>query len=438
MTSKAAGMSENWTQSSATRYPKGRLEMIDGHPASRPWHELKIACWLAAFACGCAQTESDGSSFAGGGGGIGGQSGGGTGAAPVVDPPGCIGTWTPIATSEPSPRKSHATLWTGTELLIWAGIPSKHASSYLYPPELSDGARYDPVANAFTPLPKTGKSRSHAFVGERQGEMIVFGGRQQQNSNGPYPVLDGFRMDLTTGATMPIDPVPDVDSLFTFGLVGDELVVRGNWSPAVWCRHSLGTSPWSCEPSPGYDAGPPGGWLDNRGDAVGGGEYFTWGGAKDGGTNPETGAFRYSPDTDAWTAMSTVGAPEPGILPSVTWLSDRLFVAGGSANGVLTHTAGFYDPATDTWTEVTPLPDLELGSEVGIVRAGERVVIWSHELARGFVYDMAEKTWTELCRTNAMPSDNRGASADWVGSALMVLGGEESTLERLGARLTLP
>jgi len=410
-------------------------------------HDLTFACWVAALACGCGQTEpTEGSSFAGGSAGIGGQSSGGggsagmgTGGAPLVDPPGCIGTWAPIATSDLSPRSSHSTTWTGTELLIWAGVvPSAYVGPYQYPPELSDGARYDPVTKAFAALPSTGTARSYAFLGERDGEMIVIGGSQQLNLNGPYPVLDGFRMYLSTGATTPIDPAPNVSSLQELGLAGDQLSVICNYPQSMWCRHSLTTSLWTCEASPGFDAGPPGGWLGNAGQAVGGGEYFTWGGAEDNWTNPETGGFRYSPDTDAWTAMSTVGAPEARILPSVTWLSDRLFVCGGSANGVVTYTAGFYDLATDTWTAVTPLPDIEIGSEADVVRAGERVVIWSHKFARGFVYDIAAATWTELCRKNAMPAENSGGSADWAGNQLIVLGGEKSTPEQLGARLTLP
>jgi hypothetical protein len=405
------------------------------------WRDLAFAVLFAGTGIGCGESSRDvapdGSSAgaAGSAGDSGGAGAAGAGGADAGDPPGCVGVWSPIESAVLAPRSNHSTVWTGSEILVFGGAALASGTGVWPPPELADGARFNPSTNALASLPSIGTPRQGALAVFRDGELIVFGGFQQLNLNGPYPVLDGFRLDAVSGAVSTIPEPPDASWLGQSALIGD--VVLTSADTESWCRFSLTTSTWACESALDYfDVGPPGGWRHNDNSGFGGGELYNWGGSAEGSTNPTSTGFRYSPDTHAFIAMSTLGAPEPRFVPALAWLGDRMLVyAGFVESGVTLLTGGFYDPATDTWTALTPAPSASvLGTAT---RAGERVVFWNHGSSEGAVYDLASSTWTELCRENAMPAGNDGASATWTGSELVVLGGKASKA-RIGARLTLP
>ena len=60
---------------------------------------------------------------------------------------------------------------------------------------------------------------------------------------------------------------------------------------------------------------------------------------------------RYDPATDSWTAISPVNAPSPRREQSAVWTGDRMIVWGGNTGGDhVLNTGGRYDPSTNTWT----------------------------------------------------------------------------------------
>ncbi len=82
-------------------------------------------------------------------------------------------TWLPTSTADgtPGPREFHASVWTGTEMIIWAGGTS---SSWF-----NDGSRYIPGGDLWTPMAVTSATPqprtfpSAVWTGQ---EMIVWGG----------------------------------------------------------------------------------------------------------------------------------------------------------------------------------------------------------------------------------------------------------------------
>lgn len=76
----------------------------------------------------------------------------------------------------PSPRASAHAVWTGVEMIVWGGFDAAGSP-------LNDGARYDPVADGWTPLPPAGASlvpgpaTSAVWTGT---EMIVWNGGQTE------------------------------------------------------------------------------------------------------------------------------------------------------------------------------------------------------------------------------------------------------------------
>jgi hypothetical protein len=238
-------------------------------------------------------------------------------------------------------------------------------------------------------------------------------------------------MDLTSWQAKIIDGPSGVYSFGQSTLLGDDYVVWG--SASQLCRYSLTHSVWTCEAMQEIVDGPPGGWPLNNGSTWMGNAFVSWGGVDSDGEFA-TG-WRLDIESRAWTPVSMVGAPEARMVPLLRWLDDRLLVAGGvRRDGTVLDSGGFYDPATDTWTPMSPTSGLSNSSAV--VRAGDRVIFWNHESAIGGVWDFETATWTPVCTTNAMPEGNSKASATWTGSSLVVLGGVKSDT-RIGAQLTL-
>ena len=79
-----------------------------------------------------------------------------------------------------------------------------------------------------------------------------------------------------------------------------------------------------------------------------------WGGySPDAGGQVNTGA-RYNPDSDTWTAMSTINAPEGRQSHTAVWSGSKMIVWGGyDTSGFVSNTGGRYDLGTDSWTATT-------------------------------------------------------------------------------------
>lgn len=103
-------------------------------------------------------------------------------------------TWRVLPTAPIAPRQQAASVWTGSEWLIWGGTDLGQ--------EFGDGAAYDPVTNTWRPLagsPLSARRIRGVWTGE---QMIVAGG-----SSGGEPVTGNGELAHSDGAAY--DPASD-------------------------------------------------------------------------------------------------------------------------------------------------------------------------------------------------------------------------------------
>lgn len=103
---------------------------------------------------------------------------------------GAPSAWSPVATLQaPTARTGHSAVWTGDRMIVWGG---KGAAADDY---RSDGASYDPVADAWTPLPPEGapSGRSGHAALWTGSEMLIFGGEDASGRLSSGHAYDPFR-----------------------------------------------------------------------------------------------------------------------------------------------------------------------------------------------------------------------------------------------------
>jgi hypothetical protein len=201
---------------------------------------------------------------------------------------------------------------------------------------LSDGARYDPDSDQWSPITNVGAPsarRWHAAVWTGS-EMIVWGGRTDTNDGGIYdPATDTWRATSTVGA------------------------------PSARKQH---TAVWT------------------------GSEMIVWGGEP---ITDEGGI--YDPATDTWTTMTIEGAPLTRNEHSAVWTGSEMIVWGGKflvapydANYTVLNIGGMYDPRG--------LAPAIVGSlQIGIASPGAAHLTWT-PAGRADSYTVIRGTATTL------------------------------------------
>lgn len=114
--------------------------------------------------------------------------------------------WVPIAAPAGTPSVGtygHVAVWTGTEMIIWGGIANTGYSTL--PHAVNTGWRYDPTADTFQAF--TGADvptpRSHAAAIWTGRELIIWGGEDDDG----VPLTDGARYDPVANVWTPLPPV---------------------------------------------------------------------------------------------------------------------------------------------------------------------------------------------------------------------------------------
>jgi N-acetylneuraminic acid mutarotase len=122
--------------------------------------------------------------------------------------------------------------------------------------------------------------------------------------------------------------------------------------------------------------------------------------------------FRYNPGTNVWATRKQ--APHMHLAGAGGAINGKFYVAGGSG----TNTLDRYDPASDSWTTLAPIPVKggfeSTGGPVfarGTVFQGKLFVVTSHYnqnrgiLWDAFSYDPATNAWTRKARPTYVHSD---------------------------------
>jgi N-acetylneuraminic acid mutarotase len=134
----------------------------------------------------------------------------------------------------------------------------------------------------------------------------------------------------------------------------------------------------------------------------------------------------YDPASDAWTRLTPMPTPRNHLGAAVA--AGRIHVVGGRVPGNMELTTHeIYDPETGRWTSGPPLPTGRSG--IAVVAHGERIYVFGGETVRGLAsktfdeaerFDPATARWERL---PPMPTARHGLGAVSLGGAIHVLSG---------------
>ena len=295
--------------------------------------------------------------------------------------------WTPLPTNgAPSPRCFHTAVWTGTEMIIWGG---RSNATYL-----NTGARYNPASNTWAAITNTGAptARAEHTAVWSGSEMIIWGGRNGStyyNTGARYnPVSnkwstiaattaparanhtavwgDGYAMIIwggLNGTTYHADFNGTVyNSLANVwqSLGGAASSARANHT-AIWS--SIGMIIWGGRSNSVYfndgtftSVGAPSAranhtaiWRD-AGNLTSR-EMIVWGGNNSGSVLGDGG--RYNWYSEAWTPISTAGAPAARSGHTAVWTGYEMLVWGGTNVSSYLGDGGRYALSTDAWNSIS-------------------------------------------------------------------------------------
>ena len=333
-------------------------------------------------------------------------------------------TWTFTNTSgAPTARAGHTAVWMGTEMVVWGG----HDESFS---RVNTGGKYNPGANSWTPTSTTnaptGRDR-HTAV-STSSEMIVWGGFDDSfndvNTGGRYnPGTDSWTATTTANA-------PDARELHTAVWTGTQMIVWGGFDNLNFVdlntggRYNPNTNSWTATSTINVpDA------RENHTAVWTGSEMIVWGGFGDEFFEDLNTGGRYNPTTNSWTATNTTDAPDARENHTAVWTGTEMIVWGGSSFSQLVNTGGRYIPGTDSWTATSTSNAPEPRDLHTAAWTGSEMIVWGGtgdfpfgDLNTGGRYNPTSDSWT-LTNTYNVPQPRSSHTAVWTGSEMIVWGG---------------
>jgi Kelch motif len=349
------------------------------------------------------------------------------------------GHWTPTSLDgAPEGRWTHVAVWTGSKMIIWGG----HSETD-FP---VTGFMYDPTADAWTPMSTPPELQicdtcAAVWTGSK---MITWGPNWDWEPVGQVydPATDSWTFITASGA-------PTARTGRTLTWTGSRMIVWGGWdyvNTALPQTNTGGiydpsTDSWS--PTSLVDAPSP---REDHTALWTGSKMIVWGGyRREGATGilTSTGGV-YDPATDTWTATSTIGAPTARDSHAAVWTGSKMIVWGGydGVPGVPSGTGGIYDPTTNAWTPMSTVGAPSGRSDHTAVWTGSKMVVWGGTGATAGVYldtggvfappgDPGFYT-VSPCRV----LDSRQATGPWAGQPLGA--GQERALAVVGGACGIP
>jgi hypothetical protein len=169
--------------------------------------------------------------------------------------------------------------------------------------------------------------------------------------------------------------------------------------------------------------------------------------------NPASLAYRLDPGAARWIASAPM--PQATARPvAVRLASGRVLVAGGFGEPCTGFIRGYtcpatagaemYDPSTDRWSAIAPMPSPRAGAGGALMSDGTVLLVGGSERTRDVLrYNPATATWTTLGPTAfahtgpsliALPGDRAIALGEQAGADFFRVGGEQSELKAPLAR----
>ncbi|MGP8161312.1 MAG: hypothetical protein ACLQGJ_08870, partial [Candidatus Dormibacteria bacterium] len=285
------------------------------------------------------------------------------------------GRWRLLPSAPLSARVDQATVWTGTEMIVWGGYDQESTEASQV---TANGAAYDPSTNRWLMLPASPLSARAGSVAMWTGaEMVILGGQSGQTANSSSQSYgDGAAYDPAAGVWRSIPEPSAVEGHpveWTAAVqTGGELIAWSEWQEMN--RDSAGL----LQPSGGVDLfaydGDSGTWqaIPQARGALPDAQQVLWTGdeAVVRGMPYNCGACpgppvadvtdAYQPATNSWTAL----APDPVPDGTLTWTGAALLSFNPAQTGSLPPAmaslvpgdASVYNPAGSAWQMLPPAP----------------------------------------------------------------------------------
>lgn len=278
--------------------------------------------------------------------------------------------WNPTSTTgAPDPRDTHTAVWTGTKMVVWGG------GNEVFVPK-DTGGRYDPTTNTWAPTASGAPSAREYHTAIWSGsKMVVWGGwdgTRDIDTGGRYdPVADSWLTTARGGSS------PSGRDGHTAVWSGSRMIVWGGEDDNALAQNTGGRydpagNAWSATATTNAPAAR---WFHTA--VWTGNKMIVWGGY-DGTADLGTGGI-YDPTADAWTSTSTIGAPAARDMHVAVWTDalSEMDVWGGQNDAVVQLNAGArYNPTTNAWTAMS-----SLGAPIGrrfhtAVWTGSGMIVW--------------------------------------------------------------
>jgi N-acetylneuraminic acid mutarotase len=288
-------------------------------------------------------------------------------------------TWAALPSKgAPASRTGHAMVWTGKEVIVWGGFGGLQGQNTNH----NDGARYYPASDTWKPVTvKNAPAARFDFSAVWSGrEMLVWGGytdnhSRYQGAHADAYLNSGGRYNPSSDTWKSVNPegAPSRRAFNSLVWTGKEMIVWGGGNAGKVLRDGGRYNPtrdsWkpiSTEGAPSARYGHVAVWTGN--------EMMIWGGssreAGEASDYFESGA-RYNPESDTWKPISTIGAPKGRVSATAVWTGTEMVLWGGVNDGQdngsrFVGTGARYNPAMDTWKEITATgaPEARLTSVV--------------------------------------------------------------------------
>ena len=345
-------------------------------------------------------------------------------------------TWTTTSTiGAPSPRSRHTAVWTGSEMIVWGGCDQN--SEFC---DVNSGGRYDPLSDSWTSTntstaPVNRMNHTAVWTGS---QMIVWAGCSvgsqgnnqctiQRNDGGVYdPSSDTWQAMSTVDA-------PDAREYHQAVWADGVMVIWGgfNIGPTnTGGRYDPVSNTWqstSMEGAPTARANLSMVWT--------GSEAIVWGGCNislciPGYTFYNTGG-RYNPVTDTWSATNTADAPTARSNHSAIWSGTEMIVWGGHLDDANLNNGSRYDPASDSWTDISTTEAPSARSSHHAVWTGNEMIVWGGNSKTGGRYDPSSDTWVPTSTNDPVYAKERH-TAVWTGTEMLIWGGSNLIGDFLG------
>jgi N-acetylneuraminic acid mutarotase len=266
--------------------------------------------------------------------------------SPTVPPQG--GAWSTLAPLL-QPRSEFAVTELGGKMYVIGGYPPGRIPSDVI-------QVYDPATNSWALGPAAPAAVHHATAMVVNGRLFLIGGELHGAGTGHPPefINNVYELNVASGAWLPRAPMPTARSGGGAGVIDGRIYVAGGRPPRGndFAVYDPAADRWTVLPSL------PTGRNHLAVDAIGGRLYVAGGRFDDVGS-PMTGALEiFDPAANAWTGGASMPTPRAGVTAVAAF--GCLYVIGGEGNpahaqGMFAQTEA-YDPRTNTWQSLTPMP----------------------------------------------------------------------------------